>query len=291
VTGVSRRRQGAPAHEGASESEPSGVPEHGVSSSDNEAPPDGTPPAGGPTSEVAPVPEAAPPPAARPDGGGGHVDLAALAAAGAADAAIVVYRELLARYHRTLDLVSPQAFADLDRHLAEAERYAAAVRELAPPDGPLLDLGTGAGLPGVVVAARLAPRPVWWVERRRRRTAFLTQVAAHAGLSSVRVVGEDVRRLSRPSGGVAAVTAQAVGTLVEVAELTRHLWGPRVLLLSRKGPDWGAEVEALADWWGRGAPRAAAAAGAQGSWASPRVLRAEALGTRGTLVAVELRGG
>ncbi len=227
-----------------------------------------------------------------------EADLDALAQAGAADAAIVVYRERLARYHRTLDLVSPQAFADLDRHLAEAERYAAAVRAFAPAEGTLLDLGTGAGLPGVVVAARLAPRAVWWVERRRRRTAFLTQVAAHAGLASVRVVGDDVRRLSRPPGGIAAVTAQAVGTLVQVAELTRHLWGPRVVLVSRKGPDWAAEVEALADWWARDAARRAAvgdlAAGpaeAEEPWAVARVLRAEALGTRGTLVAVELQGG
>lgn len=228
-------------------------------------------------------------------------------AAPAATAAIVVYRELLARYHRTLDLVSPQAFADLDRHLAEAERYAAAVRELATDEGPVVDLGSGAGLPGVVVAARLAPREVWWVERRRRRTAFLTQVAAHAALTGVRVVGDDVRRLARPAAGVAAVTAQAVGTLQEVAALTRHLWGERVVLVSRKGPDWPDEVAALTAWWQRqvaagreGGARSVtdalgsapgAAAVAETAWAPPRVLRAEPLGTRGTLVAVELLGG
>jgi 16S rRNA (guanine527-N7)-methyltransferase len=217
------------------------------------------------------------------------------------DAAIAAYRLLLERYHRTLDLVSPQAFADLDRHLAEAERYAKAVRELAPGAGPVLDLGSGAGLPGAVVAARLAPRAVWWVERRRRRAAFLTQVAAHAGLTSVRVVADDVRRLDRPEPGVAAVTAQAVGTLVEVASLTHHLWGDRVVLISRKGPDWPQEVETLGAWWrahGGGAEVAEAgprsgvgAVDAQGLPAVPHVLRAEPLGTRGTLVAVELRGG
>ncbi|MFN2382578.1 MAG: RsmG family class I SAM-dependent methyltransferase, partial [Guyparkeria sp.] len=74
----------------------------------------------------------------------------------------------------------------------------------------MLDLGSGAGLPGVVVAARVAPREVWWVERRRRRATFLTQVAAHARLSSVRVVVDDVRRITRPPDGVATVTAQAV---------------------------------------------------------------------------------
>jgi 16S rRNA (guanine527-N7)-methyltransferase len=207
------------------------------------------------------------------------------AAHGDGDAALVAYRALLDRYHRTLDLLSPAGYADIERHLAEAERYAVAVGELAAEAGPVLDLGSGAGLPGVVVAARLAPREVWWVERRRRRATFLTQVAAQARLTSVRVIGDDVRRLARPPDGVAAVTAQAVGTLREVAALTRHLWGPQVLLVSRKGPEWRAEVAALEDWW-RDDPQAAGR-----GWAAPHVLRSEPLGTRGTLVAVELRGG
>jgi len=201
------------------------------------------------------------------------------------DEALITYRTLLERYHRTLDLLSPAGYANIERHLAEAERYAAAVAELAPVGGPIVDLGSGSGLPGVVVAARLAHREVWWVERRRRRATFLRQVAAQAGLASVRVFEEDVRRLARPGTGIAAVTAQAVGTLKEVAALTLPLWGGRVLLVSRKGPDWPGEVEALASWL-RGVGRTADAA-----WADFRVLRAEALGTRGTLVAVEVLGG
>jgi 16S rRNA (guanine527-N7)-methyltransferase len=208
-----------------------------------------------------------------------------VAPSGGEDEAIGAYRALLERYHRTLDLLSPAGYADIERHLAEAERYAAAVGELAAEAGPVLDLGSGAGLPGVVVAARLAPREVWWVERRRRRATFLTQVAAQARLASVRVIGDDVRRLAPPPDGVAAVTAQAVGTLREVASLTRPLWGPRVLVVSRKGPDWRTEVGELGAWWRE--DRNAAEEG----WAAPRVLRAEPLGTRGTLVAVELRGG
>jgi hypothetical protein len=102
-------------------------------------------------------------------------ELEKIAAVGHADAALVVYREQLARFRRTLDLMSERGYAALDDKMAEAERYATAVQRHAAPDGAVLDLGTGAGLPGVVVAARLAPRPVWWVERRRRRAAFLDQ--------------------------------------------------------------------------------------------------------------------
>ena len=213
-------------------------------------------------------------------------DAAALriAAAGHADAALVVYREQLARFRRTLDLMSDRGFAELDAKMAEAERYAAAIAVHAVPLGAVLDLGTGAGLPGVVVAARLAPRRVWWVERRRRRAAFLDQTAAHAGLREVRVAAADVRTLDvSATGRVAAVTAQAVASIDQVAALTRHLWSDDVLLVSRKGPGWEAEVEAL-----RGA---AHGWGAYGGSAGVEVVATEALGSGGTLVAVRVRGG
>jgi 16S rRNA (guanine527-N7)-methyltransferase len=200
--------------------------------------------------------------------------------AATSEAAIAAYRTLLERYRGTLDLMSPRGFDELDDKLAEAERYAAAVARFAPEDGAVLDLGTGAGLPGVVVAARLAPRTVWWVERRLRRAAFLAQVAARPGFEGVRVADRDVRDLDAAEvGPVAAVTAQAVASFEAVAALTRHLWGDAVVLVSRKGPGWAAEVEAL---------RGAAAA-----WgtASVEVVATEPLGTRGTLVAVRVQGG
>lgn len=207
-----------------------------------------------------------------------------LAASGHGDAALGVYREQLARFRRTLDLMSERGYADLEAKMAEAERYAAAIVRHAPGDGTVLDLGTGAGLPGVVVAARLAPRVVWWVERRRRRAAFLDQMAARAGLRAVRVAPMDVRALDvGRTGLVASVTAQAVAALVQVAALTRHLWDDDVLIVSRKGPGWEAEVEAL---------RAAARGwDAYGATAAVQVVGTEPLGSGGTLVAVRVLGG
>ncbi len=224
--------------------------------------------------------EGAPPPA----GPGAEGDARSSAIAGHADAALVVYREQLARFRRTLDLMSDRGYAELDSKMAEAERYAVAVARDAERSGAVLDLGTGAGLPGVVVAARLAPRPVWWVERRRRRAAFLDQMAARAGLSAVRVAAMDVRSLDvGRTGRVAAVTAQAVAALDQVAILTRHLWADDVLLVSRKGPGWEAEVDAL---------RASARGwGAHAGSVAVQVVGTEPLGSGGTLVAVRVRGG
>ncbi len=211
-------------------------------------------------------------------------DVVRVAAAGHANAALVVYREQLARFRQTLDLMSDRGYAELEKMMAEAERYADAIARYAGTGDAVLDLGTGAGLPGVVVAARLAPRPVWWVERRRRRAAFLDQMAAHAGLSAVRVAAMDVRALEvGRSGRVAAVTAQAVAALDQVARLTRHLWADDVLLVSRKGPDWEREVEALRT--------AARGWDAYGNSVAVEVVATESLGSGGTLVAVRVLGG
>jgi 16S rRNA (guanine527-N7)-methyltransferase len=208
--------------------------------------------------------------------------------------AIRAYRQHLERYRGTLDLLSPTGFAQLDRWIEESERYAAMIQDHAPGTGAVVDVGSGAGLPGVVVAAALAPRPVWLVERRRKRAAFLQGALAAARLTDARVIHDDVRRVPKPEGGIEVVMAQAVATMVSIAAWTEHLWGPRVVLVGRKGPDWPSELSDLVDWWGRRslAPRAEGAEpDANGVRSSPRVLGLEALGSHGTLVAVEVLGG
>ena len=98
------------------------------------------------------------------------------------------------------------------------------------------------------------------------------------------MIADDVRRLDvATTGRVAAVTAQAVAALAQVAVLTRHLWADDVLVVSRKGPGWEGEVEAL---------RAAARGwDAYGSLAAVDVVGTEALGSGGTLVVVRVLGG
>jgi 16S rRNA (guanine527-N7)-methyltransferase len=197
--------------------------------------------------------------------------------AGEAVAVIIEgYRALLGRFHRTLDLMSERGWAELDAKLADAEAYAAAIGTLAGP-GTVLDVGSGAGLPGVVIAAHAPERPVLWVERRRRRATFLTLVAAKCGLTNVEVVADDVRtltreRLPRP---LAAVSAQAVAKLPVVHAWTRHLHTDPILLLARRGTDWAEEVQALTERHGAAVP----------------VLRHEPLGRGGTLVVLRVPGG
>jgi len=187
--------------------------------------------------------------------------------------ALARYRALLQRYHRTLDLVSDRALADVDRLIAEAERYAEVVAGVAARPGTLLDVGTGAGLPGLVLAVLLPAWRVVLTERRRKRASFLALAVGQMALGNAEVVHGDAGALQGVRAQV--VVAQGVGTFAEVYRVTCRAHADEVVVLSRKGPEWRLEADALAADCGT----------------AVAVVAEEPLGHRGTLVALRLAGG
>ncbi len=159
------------------------------------------------------------------------------------DDALGRYRKLVETYHLSLDLMSEAGLASLDVKLADAQHYAETIRSLGHGTARILDVGSGVGLPGVVIALALPHSAVLLVERRKRRCAFLRLVVAHLNITNAVVYQADVSDLELEP--VAVVTAQAVGRFDALYCLTRHLHAPRLLLLSRKGRDWPQEVEQL----------------------------------------------
>lgn len=101
-----------------------------------------------------------------------------------------VHRELLESWRKAMDLVGP---GPVDEHFADAE---GAVRGLGA-HGRWLDLGSGAGFPGVMLAARWPDAQVTLVERRQKRAVFLEEVVAKAGLANARVLQGDTDALPR----------------------------------------------------------------------------------------------
>ncbi len=89
------------------------------------------------------------------------------------------YLELL-RWAPKVDLVGPAVFDELfERHYGES----LAGRPLLPASGTLVDLGSGAGFPGLVLAAARPDLAVYLVEPRVRRAAFLAAAVRRAGLA------------------------------------------------------------------------------------------------------------
>ena len=149
------------------------------------------------------------------------------------------FGELLADHGVTRGLIGPREVPRLwDRHLLNS----AAVAQYLPPDGALIDVGTGAGLPGVVLACMRPDLHVVLLEPMERRVAWLTEVVAELELVATEVVrgrAEGVPWGPRAS----AVTARAVAPMDRLASWTLPLLEVGGVLLAMKGSRAGDEVE------------------------------------------------
>ena len=152
------------------------------------------------------------------------------------------YAELLATDGVTRGLIGPRETDRLwDRHLLNC----AVVAELVPDCGELVDIGSGAGLPGIVLALMRPALRVVLLEPLLRRAVFLTECVAELGLENVTVLrarAEDKQTKSAVAADV--VTARAVAPLDRLAVLAAGLLRPGGQLLAIKGQSATEELAA-----------------------------------------------
>jgi 16S rRNA (guanine527-N7)-methyltransferase len=150
------------------------------------------------------------------------------------------YARLLAGPGVERGLIGPHEITRLwERHLLNS----AVLTELIPRPSKLVDLGSGAGLPGIVLALLLPDCEVTLLEPMLRRTVFLTECVGALGLPNARVLRG---RAEEFAGKIAAdvVTARAVAPLDRLAGLALGLLRPGGIVLAVKGARAGQEVAA-----------------------------------------------
>lgn len=129
-----------------------------------------------------------------------------------------------------------------DRHLINS----ALVADLVPAGARVVDVGSGAGLPGIPMVIRRPDLRVDLVEPMRRRTEFLLRVVADLELAGqVRVVRgrADDSHINGLVGGADWVVARAVAPLDRLVRWTLPLLAPGGRLLALKGSSATAEVD------------------------------------------------
>jgi 16S rRNA (guanine527-N7)-methyltransferase len=126
-------------------------------------------------------------------------------------------RERLGRYLETLRLWGRRTRLTAEREEAAVVRKhvvdSLAVMPLLPARGLVVDVGSGAGFPGVVIACVRPDLEVMLVDSRRRRVSFLRDAIRAAGLARATAVearAEDLGQRPDVAGVAAAVTARAV---------------------------------------------------------------------------------
>ncbi len=148
------------------------------------------------------------------------------------------YAELLATEGVVRGLIGPREAPRLwDRHLLNC----AVLEELLPREASVCDIGSGAGLPGLVLAIARPDLRITLVEPLLRRTTFLSEVVAELELSGVEVVREradalhGVRRFD-------VVTSRAVAPLSRLLAWSMPLVAPEGALVAMKGSSIDEEI-------------------------------------------------
>jgi 16S rRNA (guanine527-N7)-methyltransferase len=159
-----------------------------------------------------------------------------------------IFVGLLAKWNAAINLVSPASLADVwTRHVADS----AQVLDVAPiRRARWLDMGSGAGFPGIVIALITAdtPNPVEMtlVESDRRKAAFLSTVSRETG---VPMIIQAARIEAVAPQGADTVSARALAPLVKLCSFAERHLAPHGAALFLKGGRYDAEIaEARRTW-------------------------------------------
>ena len=121
--------------------------------------------------------------------------------------------------------------------------------DLIPTNGRVLDLGTGAGVPGLTLAVWGGELHLTLLDRTRKKIAFVRRAALSLGLRNCHPAWGSAQELSRrlpPDERFDAVVARGVGSIAHLMRLARPLLRPPGKLLLRKPPDSPEHQEAEA---------------------------------------------
>lgn len=155
------------------------------------------------------------------------------------------YVTLLTTANEEQNLVSGSTLSSAwARHVLDSAQLV----RFEPFDGASwVDIGAGAGLPGLIVAS-IVHGPVHLVEPRRLRAEFLERAAAELGLGNVMI---HRCKAERVRGTFDVITARAVASLPRLLDLSAHLSTGKTIWVLPKGRSARAELaEARRAWQG-----------------------------------------
>ena len=163
--------------------------------------------------------------------------------AGRCDSAAMVrfaeFVEMLASENERQNLVSAASLADAwTRHIADSIQL---LDYVSRETSRWLDMGTGAGFPGLVIALARPDLDVVLVESRKRRVEWLEQVCDRFQLSNCRVIGSRLETIE--SFPAAVISARAFAPLAKLLRLSSRFSTPDTTWLLPKGRSGAQELQ------------------------------------------------
>lgn len=170
------------------------------------------------------------------------LDAMAIEATDAQRDALVLYLDLMQRWNGVYNLTAVRdPLQMVGRHLLDSLAILSWV-----DCGPVLDVGTGAGLPGMPLAVLRPDLYFVLLDSNGKKTRFVQQAATELGLTNVEVVRERVEAFSTELP-FTRVTSRAYATLADMVRGTAHLIAADGVWLAMKGTRPDAEIDRLDD--------------------------------------------
>jgi 16S rRNA (guanine(527)-N(7))-methyltransferase RsmG len=155
------------------------------------------------------------------------------------------YLTLLRRWNAHINLVADaREEAQWQRHVLDCLQLVPLIP--AASEGPIVDLGSGGGLPGLILAISTG-RETHLIESDRRKAAFLTDTAAQLGLRHVHVHARRIEAAQPPMASV--LTARALAPLSDLLPHAHRMLRPDGVALFPKGRTAAHELTAASTAW------------------------------------------
>jgi 16S rRNA (guanine527-N7)-methyltransferase len=155
---------------------------------------------------------------------------------------LLVYLELLSKWNKTYNLTAVREESEMvTRHLLDSLAIAPYLSGLR-----IIDVGTGAGLPGVPMAILFPQRSFHLLDSNGKKTRFLFQVKTALGLDNI-VVHQARVESFHAVVPFDAVLSRAFASLQDMMHGCRHLVAPEGRLLAMKGAYPAQELEAVSE--------------------------------------------
>jgi 16S rRNA (guanine527-N7)-methyltransferase len=156
------------------------------------------------------------------------------------------YLELLEETNRSFNLTRIPRADFVSLHLIDSLSCLLEVAQPAPRT--IIDVGTGAGFPGVPLAALLPESTVTVLDATAKKVRFVGEAAAQSGITNIRAVhgrAELIARTPEYRGRFELVVARAVAALKELVPLLLPLAAPGARVVAMKGSGYREELEGI----------------------------------------------
>ncbi|MFT5481797.1 MAG: 16S rRNA (guanine(527)-N(7))-methyltransferase RsmG [Halieaceae bacterium] len=153
---------------------------------------------------------------------------------------LLAYVTLLIKWSKAYNLTAIKREEDIiDRHLLDSLAIVPFLK-----GGRFIDVGTGAGLPGVPLAILRPDHKIDLLDSNGKKTRFLIQVCSELGLDNIEVIASRAETY-KPALGYDGVLSRAFANLLEMIENTHHLCSQDGCFYAMKGLYPSAEIDDL----------------------------------------------